>query len=176
MINNSSVTRICECQCHDYMYKLVSRIQAANNQQFSNQILTLSASLMFVLRFRINSFIVCQLLPYKCRQLQRRRAWLVAIRGLPISFNSATQGGWHSGYLELNYNLLSNVQPPLPNKTGGHLLSYQSTINLSHQSYVVIIFVNYVCFNGNIRWPDYFLLVIVYGSSSAEYYLFIFHR
>ena len=32
MINNSRVTRICECQCHDYMYKLVSRMQAANNQ------------------------------------------------------------------------------------------------------------------------------------------------
>jgi hypothetical protein len=24
-------TRICECQCHDYVYKLVSRMQAANN-------------------------------------------------------------------------------------------------------------------------------------------------
>ena len=32
MINNSSVARICECQCHDNMYKLVSRMQAANNQ------------------------------------------------------------------------------------------------------------------------------------------------
>jgi hypothetical protein len=31
LINDSSVTRICECQCHDYMYKLVSRMQAANN-------------------------------------------------------------------------------------------------------------------------------------------------
>jgi len=32
MINNSRVTRICECQCHDNMYKLVSRMKAANNQ------------------------------------------------------------------------------------------------------------------------------------------------
>ena len=31
LINDSSVTRICECQCHDYMYKLVSRMQAVNN-------------------------------------------------------------------------------------------------------------------------------------------------
>ncbi len=32
MINNSRATRICECQCHDNMYKLVSRMKAANNQ------------------------------------------------------------------------------------------------------------------------------------------------
>ena len=32
IINNSRTTRICECQCHDNMYKLVSRMQAANNQ------------------------------------------------------------------------------------------------------------------------------------------------
>ena len=32
MINNSSVTRICECQCHDNTYKLVSRMQAAINR------------------------------------------------------------------------------------------------------------------------------------------------
>jgi len=32
MINDTTETRICECQCHDYMYKLVSRMQAANNQ------------------------------------------------------------------------------------------------------------------------------------------------
>ena len=32
IINSSSETRICECQCPDYMYKLVSRMQAANNQ------------------------------------------------------------------------------------------------------------------------------------------------
>jgi hypothetical protein len=32
IINNSRGTRICECQCHDNMYKLVSRMQAANNQ------------------------------------------------------------------------------------------------------------------------------------------------
>ena len=32
IINNSRETRICECQCHDNMYKLVSRMQAANNQ------------------------------------------------------------------------------------------------------------------------------------------------
>ena len=30
-INESTVTRICECQCHDNVYKLVSRMQAANN-------------------------------------------------------------------------------------------------------------------------------------------------
>jgi hypothetical protein len=32
IINNSTTTRICECQCHDNMYKLVSRMQAANDQ------------------------------------------------------------------------------------------------------------------------------------------------
>jgi len=32
IISNSGTTRICECQCHDNMYKLVSRMQAANNQ------------------------------------------------------------------------------------------------------------------------------------------------
>jgi hypothetical protein len=29
-IKDSTVTRICECQCHDNMYKLVSRMHAAN--------------------------------------------------------------------------------------------------------------------------------------------------
>ncbi|HJR84484.1 MAG TPA: hypothetical protein VJ772_03840 [Nitrososphaeraceae archaeon] len=29
IIKNSSETRACECQCHDYMYKLVSRMRAA---------------------------------------------------------------------------------------------------------------------------------------------------
>jgi hypothetical protein len=32
MVNNSSSTRICESQCHDYLYKLVSKMQVANNQ------------------------------------------------------------------------------------------------------------------------------------------------
>ena len=33
---DSTVTRICECQCHDNMYKLVSGMQAANNHQLEN--------------------------------------------------------------------------------------------------------------------------------------------
>ena len=32
IINNSRNTRICECQCHNSMYKLVGRMQAASNQ------------------------------------------------------------------------------------------------------------------------------------------------
>ena len=32
IINNSRRTRICECQCHNSMYKLVGRMQAASNQ------------------------------------------------------------------------------------------------------------------------------------------------
>lgn len=32
IINNSSTTAICECQCHDNMYKLVSRMNVANKQ------------------------------------------------------------------------------------------------------------------------------------------------
>jgi hypothetical protein len=32
VINNSNDTRICKCQSHDYMYKLISRMRAANNQ------------------------------------------------------------------------------------------------------------------------------------------------
>lgn len=32
MVNNSSTTRICEYQCHDYLYKLISRMQVANNE------------------------------------------------------------------------------------------------------------------------------------------------
>ena len=35
-IKDSTATRICECQCHDNMYKLVSRKQAANNHQLEN--------------------------------------------------------------------------------------------------------------------------------------------
>jgi len=32
IVVNPSETRICECQCHDFMYKLISRMQAANKQ------------------------------------------------------------------------------------------------------------------------------------------------
>ena len=31
-IINNSRTRICECECHNSMYKLVRRMQAANKQ------------------------------------------------------------------------------------------------------------------------------------------------
>jgi hypothetical protein len=32
IIDDSEMTRICECECHDNMYKLVRRMQAAINQ------------------------------------------------------------------------------------------------------------------------------------------------
>lgn len=32
VIDNSETTRICECECHNSMYKLVGRMQAAINQ------------------------------------------------------------------------------------------------------------------------------------------------
>jgi hypothetical protein len=32
IINDSETTKICQCQCHDNMYKLVQRMQAANSQ------------------------------------------------------------------------------------------------------------------------------------------------
>ena len=32
VIDDSKTTRICECECHNSMYKLVSRMQAAINQ------------------------------------------------------------------------------------------------------------------------------------------------
>jgi len=32
IIDDSKSTRICECECHDNMYKLVRMMQAANNQ------------------------------------------------------------------------------------------------------------------------------------------------
>jgi len=32
IVINPNERRICECQCHDFMYKLISRMQAANNQ------------------------------------------------------------------------------------------------------------------------------------------------
>jgi hypothetical protein len=32
IINDSKSTKICQCQCHNNMYKLVSRMQAANNE------------------------------------------------------------------------------------------------------------------------------------------------
>ena len=31
--NDSTSTRICECECHNSMYKLVGRLQAAINQK-----------------------------------------------------------------------------------------------------------------------------------------------
>jgi hypothetical protein len=30
--HGSKTTKICECQCHNNMYQLIRRIQAANNQ------------------------------------------------------------------------------------------------------------------------------------------------
>ena len=33
IIDDSKMTRICECECHSSMYKLVSRMQAAINQR-----------------------------------------------------------------------------------------------------------------------------------------------
>lgn len=32
IINGSKSTKICQCQCHNNMYKLVQRMQAANSQ------------------------------------------------------------------------------------------------------------------------------------------------
>ena len=32
IIDDSKSTRICECECHDNMYKLVRMMQAVNNQ------------------------------------------------------------------------------------------------------------------------------------------------
>jgi hypothetical protein len=32
-INGSNMTRICECQCHNNMYQLLRRMQAADSQQ-----------------------------------------------------------------------------------------------------------------------------------------------
>lgn len=31
-IDESQITKMCECQCHDNMYKLAQRMQASNNQ------------------------------------------------------------------------------------------------------------------------------------------------
>lgn len=31
-IDDSQITKMCECQCHDNMYKLAQRMQASNNQ------------------------------------------------------------------------------------------------------------------------------------------------
>jgi hypothetical protein len=31
-IDGSQITKMCECQCHDSMYKLVQRMQASNSQ------------------------------------------------------------------------------------------------------------------------------------------------
>ena len=32
IIDDSKITQICECECHNNMYKLVNRMQAAINQ------------------------------------------------------------------------------------------------------------------------------------------------
>jgi hypothetical protein len=32
IVNGSKITRICECQCHDNMYQLTRRMQAAKSQ------------------------------------------------------------------------------------------------------------------------------------------------
>jgi len=31
IINNSKITRICECQCHNNMYQLIRKMQTANS-------------------------------------------------------------------------------------------------------------------------------------------------
>jgi hypothetical protein len=31
VINGSKITNICKCQCHDSMYQLIRRMQAANS-------------------------------------------------------------------------------------------------------------------------------------------------